>query len=120
MTERLSDSWMYYCGLLAMHGVGVDDLKHIQNLIDAEEQGKLLILPCKVGDKVWFIREISVKRELIETEVEKVISKKGRIYIQLSCNSFYETSCNSIGKTVFFSKAEAEAALEKMKGEEHE
>ena len=36
--NKLSDRWMYYSGLLAMHGVGVEDLKHIQNLIDAEDQ----------------------------------------------------------------------------------
>ena len=45
--ERLSDRWMFYCGLLAGMGVGVDDLKHIQDLIDAEEQGFLLRLDSK-------------------------------------------------------------------------
>lgn len=40
--EKLSDRWMYYCGLLATHDVPVDDMKHIQNLIDAEEQGMLV------------------------------------------------------------------------------
>ena len=39
--DRLSERWMYYCGLLAGIGVGVDDLKHIQDLIDAEEKGLL-------------------------------------------------------------------------------
>ena len=88
------------------------------NYEDAEEQGLLLRLPCKVGTKVWFIREItSVRRELIETEVEKVVIKKRGLHIKLLCNSFYETSCNSIGKTVFLTKAEAEQALAEMKAE---
>lgn len=52
--ERLSERWMYYCGLLAMHGVEVDDMKHIQDLIDAEEQGLLLRLRLKVGDVIRF------------------------------------------------------------------
>ena len=50
--RRLSDRWMYYCGLLAMHNVGVDDLKHIQDLVDAEEQGLLMRLPIAVNDVV--------------------------------------------------------------------
>lgn len=50
--KKLSDRWMYYSGLLAMHGVGVEDLKHIQNLIDAEEN---------VIDK--FAEEVCIKLE---------------------------------------------------------
>jgi hypothetical protein len=84
---------------------------------DKQEQGLLIEVPCKVGDKVWLIRTSNIKPELVETEIEKVVLKKRGLYVQLSCNSFYETSCNSIGKTVFFTEAEAEEALEKMKGE---
>jgi hypothetical protein len=40
--KKLSDRWMYYCGILAMHGVDVDDLKKIQDLIDEYEQGRLV------------------------------------------------------------------------------
>lgn len=43
--KKLSERWMYYSGLLsATLSAKVDDLKHIQNLIDAEEQGMLLRL----------------------------------------------------------------------------
>ena len=46
--DKLSDRFMYYCGLLATHGVSVDDLKHIQNLIDKEEQGLIAeVIRCK-------------------------------------------------------------------------
>ena len=46
--DKLSDRFMYYCGLLVTHGVDVDDLKHIQNLIDKEEQGLLTeVIRCK-------------------------------------------------------------------------
>lgn len=40
--EKLSDRWMCYGGMLAIAGADIDDLKHIQNLIDAEEQGNLV------------------------------------------------------------------------------
>ena len=58
--NKLSDRFMYYCGLLAPHGVSVDDLKHIQNLIDKQEQGLLMELPCKVGDTVYLTERITV------------------------------------------------------------
>ena len=87
-----------------------------ETLLDKQEQGLLIELPCKVGDKVWFIRTSNIKPELVETEIEKVVLKKRGLYVQLSCNSFYETSCNSISKTVFFTEAEAEEALAKMGG----
>ena len=69
-----------------------------------------VIVPLvSVGQTVWFIRN---KTEIITTCVEKVILKHGGLYIKLCCNSMYETTCNSIGKTVFLSREEAEKALE--------
>lgn len=48
--DKLSDRFMYYAGLLigisASKGidVNIDDLKHIQNLIDLEEAGRLIVI----------------------------------------------------------------------------
>ena len=67
----------------------------------------VIVPPCKLGDTVWFIRN----NEIIETCVEKIILKHGGLYIKLCCNSMYETTCNSIGKTVFLTREEAEKAL---------
>lgn len=72
-------------------------------------------LSCKVGTQVFFLRD---KNNIIETSVEKIIFKgkdgKG-CYIKLECNAMYETSCQSIGKTVFFTRESAEKALEKRR-----
>ena len=62
--------------------------------------------PCKVGQTVWFIRN----KKIIETEVEKIVLKNKGLYLKLGCNAMYETSCNSIGKTVFLTPEEAEKA----------
>ena len=59
--------------------------------------------PCKV----YFIRD----KKIIETKVDKIVLKYRGLHLKLNCNSAYETSCNSIGKTVFFSQEEAEKAL---------
>lgn len=77
-------------------------LKKLQEYENAEEDGKLLILPCKVGDTAWFVRKNGGRHNIIETSIEKIVLKYGGLYIKLACNAMYETSCNSIGKTVFF------------------
>ena len=78
------------------------------------------VFPCKPGDPAWFVGTSNTNRlkaGVIETTVEKLVLKSGGIYMKLSCNAMYETSCRSIGKSVFFSKEEAEAALAKMVGD---
>lgn len=64
-------------------------------------------LPCNIGKTAYFIRN----SKIIETAVEKIVIKKNGIYLKLSCNAMYETSCRSIGKTVFFDREEAKKAL---------
>lgn len=68
-------------------------------------------LPCIIGKAVYFIRN----NKIIETTVEKIVIKKTGTYLKLSCNAMYETSCKSIGKTVFFDRKGAEKALEEKK-----
>lgn len=69
----------------------------------------IICLPCKVGQIVWLVRNGKIE----ETTVEKIVLKDKGLYLKLLCNSFYETSCRSIGKTVFFTREEAEKALER-------
>lgn len=86
------------------------NIDHIKEILQAEQDGRLVVLPCKVWDTVWFIRPH--ENEAVETVVEKMVAKGNGLYMKLSCNKMYETSCNSIGKTVFLTREEAEAALE--------
>ena len=94
---------------------------------DAEEQGLLIRLPCKVGDKAYIID--NKIRRVYEMEVmiiypfgalyedeEKEIS---RVYNLFLDGNVYYKHCTfyDIGKSVFLTKAEAEQALAKMKGE---
>lgn len=96
--------------------IALDKLKEYQRL---EEQGLLLKLPCKVGDVVWFVgnkyvNDYEIRRFIVDNtgidavQVAKTI--EGRDY----WNSF---SICDFGKTVFLTEQEAQAALEKMKGE---
>ena len=114
--KQLSDRWMFYCGLLAGMNASVEDLKHIQDLIDAEEQGLLLRLPCKVGDVVYkFVKKIGKKGHweedkyfVDEWEENIILARKFNLYMLAS---------GDFGKTIFLTEQEAQTALEKMKGE---
>ena len=110
--DKLSERWMFYCGLLAGMGVGVDDLKHIQNLIDAEEQGLLLRLPCKVGDTVWSIEMCNENGRIEEFTVTSFNFSDGRIYAKQGYVFIGE-----VGFTVFATKEEAEQKLAEIRGE---
>lgn len=71
---------------------------------DAEEQGVLLRLPCKVGDKVYCIRS-SLDFENGKIQREVIVVKFG---LEMLCD---------IGYAVFLTKEEAEQALERMEKE---
>lgn len=93
---------------------------------DAEEQGLLLRLPCKVGDKLYYID--SYYNVVVPVRLNEVIIQFVGINnytYQYNCCSFdecgdtyeeYEFNNNDFGKTVFLTKAEAEAKLKEMEG----
>jgi hypothetical protein len=83
----------------------------LQTIADHLLANGVIVPPCKVGQTVWFIRN----QKIIETKVDKIVLKYCGLYIKLDCNSMYETSCNSIGKTVFLTREEAEAKLKELR-----
>lgn len=85
---------------------------------EADEQGLLLRLPCKVGDKVYRPVPKLYRRISVMTVVKIVIHEDGVYFKTDKDGGLFKTS--AIGKTFFITKEEAEAALEKMKGEEYE
>lgn len=80
---------------------------------DAEEQGLLLRLPCKIGDVVWHISGMTIEVDVVNSiEVGKEI-----IFIW----TYDDTWLGEFGKTVFLTREEAEAALKAMQeGEQME
>ncbi len=70
---------------------------------DLEEQGKLLKLPCAVGDTVYSICNMMNRRFIYPLKVDSLI---------LAVNTINER----FGKTVFLTREEAEAALKELSG----
>ena len=85
--------------------------EEVQELAKAKADGRLVVLPCKVGDVVWKIKAVfSYFSKPMEDRVERIIISSNEILV--CCTSGTKFSVNSIGKTVFLSREEAEKALE--------
>ncbi len=83
-------------------GKGVS-FKRIHEMIQAERDGRLVVLPCKVGDVVYQTDGVRIYKGQIK-----------RILFDADSITFDE---RAIGTSVFLTQEEAEAALE---GENHE
>ena len=87
--------------------------RKLANYEDAEEQGLLLKLPCKVGDTVYFIYHDAVHHE----EVKRFFQCNGGTNWGIVLWGMYpDLYFDQIGKTVFLTKEEAEQALKQIGG----
>ena len=99
-------------------GVQVEAEHKLKRYEDLEEQGLLLRLPCPIGATVYDIKWWDEKEESVVVGGNRYFRRIQEHKISKSTFGYFDI--DSFGKTVFLTKAEAEAALEKMKGEEHE
>lgn len=101
---RLAD-----CG----NGEPIEELCRLEEL---KEQGRLLELPCAVGDAVY---EINRMRNIVsEFKIKGFSISKWGIFVKwVLCNGIYNNlygfNDSEIGKTVFLTREEAEEALER-------
>ena len=131
-TEKFKDGRnILRSGIEHIHHVGFgyfytgDAIEKLAEYETAEEEGRLVVLPCKVGDTVWMVHQI------LTSTVNNVISKmpvtelRGNrlnpIWFAID-GEYGRTSFHpsEIGKTVFLTREEAEKALKKMEGKQNE
>lgn len=89
-------------------------LRKLGELEDKIEQGLMIELPCKVGDTVYEVFKDHIPPFIKETKIEKIVVTGKGLRLRLARNSFYETAVSSIGKTLFFTREEAEAKLKEL------
>lgn len=87
----------------------------LMDLLDAHEQGRLVVLPCKVGDTVYMENGDDETPHFVDTGKVFAIGcdERGTIWISVRYESglkFYHPSTD-VGKTVFLIREEAERAL---------
>lgn len=78
------------------------DIDHIRDLLQAEQDGRLVVLPCKVGDTVY---QIDAER-VYESEVKWII---------FDCDDIAFDE-RAIGGSIFLTREDAEAALKGGEG----
>lgn len=118
--------------LFGESGSEVISLNHLREIAAAEREGRVVVLPCKVGSDVWLVlpdyTECSAHGEKYseyscagcESECDSKQTqtiKRHKNVSLLSLGGWIASKC--FGKTVFLTRAEAEAALA-GKGESHE
>ena len=93
--------------------------ERIRELLKADKDGRLVVLPCKVGQRVFAL--LDTDKHISECEVKQIglgneigfvgiepIGARGREY---------GVSIKGFGKTVFLTREEAEKALEAIQNE---
>ena len=76
---------------------------------DLEEDGRLIKLPCKVGDKVWIP---FVDGDIAGLRVQGIaIGPTGKVILNLNDYPLNKVCGDEIGKTIYLSKEEAEKHL---------
>ena len=83
------------------------DLDRLRELVEADRDGRCVVLPAKMGDDVWLI---VTKRPRV-TMPEFSFVKHSRVTW-----TNIERVVTEFGKTVFRTPEEAQAVLERMKG----
>lgn len=90
-------------------GEAIDKLAEYET---AEDEGRLVVLPCKVGDTVWtFYDDMSDVVDFTVEKIQIVFDKNGKPYFLIDGMDF-EIDC--LRNTLFFDREEAEKALKEM------
>jgi hypothetical protein len=86
----------------------------LRELAEADKDGRLVVLPCKVGQRVFAL--LDTDKHISECEVKQICmgNKIGFIGLEPigARGREYGVSLNGFGKTVFLTYEEAEKALE--------
>ena len=115
--SSLVKDWSDLCTIVGECG-GLD---RVRALVKADKAGRLAVLPCKVGDTLWVTGRDNVPREmeLEAPDIRAVCTDEDNLCMS-TCNRKPDGFCAyrlrndgaDVGKTVFLTREEAEAALE--------
>lgn len=92
--------------------------ERIRELLKADKDGRLVVLPCKAGDTVY---EVTSRKTISEYRVKAIRVELFCTFIEWDIvagfvdKSIFGVPVDEIGKTVFLTREEAENALGAMK-----
>lgn len=141
MTPEAFQSYVVFLQDLIGDQKASEALDRFRQLVKADRDGRVVVLPCKVGDTVWAASGKIIKCKIDETYlcdgggIEYIVTFdcdgadcKGCPFNRWEQDCFGECYCeceygcssfkdSDIGKTVFLTREEAKKALEAMKDE---
>ena len=90
----------------------------IRELAEADKDGRVVVLPCKVGHRVFAL--LDTDKHISECEVKQIGLGNEIGFVGLepigARGREYGVALNGFGKTVFLTREEAEKALEEREG----
>lgn len=113
-----------WCAMMdALNSIG-GGYTRLRELAEADKDGRVVVLPCKLGTKLWVTGRDNVPREMVlnAPDIRAVCADEDNLCMS-TCNRKPDGFCAyrlrndgaDIGKTVFLTREEAEKALEAMK-----
>ena len=110
---------------IVMRDAEQEGVARLRELAEADKDGRLVVLPCKVGDTVWVTRNPwtgKLLKKPLDAYVNGMKMYSHGLYVNLlfdtrKINGTRDYEINHIGKTVFLTREEAVKALEAMKDE---
>lgn len=98
-----------------MYGI---DINRLRKVAEADRDGRVVVLPCKVGQRVFALMDMD--KHISECEVKQIGlgNKIGFIGLEPigARGREYGVALNGFGKAVFLTREEAEKALQEMEG----
>lgn len=118
--STLVKDWNDLCAIVVECG----GVSRVRALAKADKDGRLVVLPCKMGGTLWVTGRDNVPREmeLEDPDIRAVCTDEDNLCMS-TCNRKPDGFCAyrlrndgaDIGKTVFLTREEAEKALEAKK-----
>ena len=106
-----------FCGNTKI-SVDTSKAEWIRELLKADKDGRLMVPPCKVGDRLY---EVTGRKTISVYKVRAIRVELFGLFIEWDIvegfvwQSLSGINAGDIGKTVFLTREEAEKALEAMK-----
>ena len=111
--RNMSGEWC--AAMSVLNGMGSYD--RLRELAEADKDGRCVVLPCKVGQRVFALMDMD--KHISECEVTQIGMGNEIGFIGLepigARGREYGVALNGFGKTVFLTREAAEKALEGMK-----
>ena len=103
---------------IVMRDAKQEGVARLRELAEADKDGRLVVLPCKVGDRLY---EVTGRKTISVYTVKAIRVELFGLFIEWDIvegfvwQSLSGINAGDIGKTVFLTREEAEKALEAMK-----